>query len=174
MTAAISYSLFHQWLISDPVSRDAACAIVLHMANPVSGLCLITSIADYLNEYDDEGEGSWLPATPEFVAKVCSDANYRQFLSIPDSPTDLDPHLKALEAMGRRGRVVFVSPRDGDLDLPNTFQAGIGQPTRISQKCHLILNPDLIAPQCVARIIGDVYLEWFHCFRRGGSLHQFE
>ena len=60
-------SVFHQWLLLDPESATSAHAIVLHTPDTVPCDKLIQEICEYLNEYDDEGDGRWLPATDELV-----------------------------------------------------------------------------------------------------------
>jgi hypothetical protein len=177
MTTATSTSVFHQWLISDPASLGSACAIILHVVSPPTGEGLIEEIADYLNEYDDEGEGRWLPATSELVAKVSADPNYRQLLGLPETDTPgPDWQEETLAALGQRGRVIFEVPANGfdQTGLSTTFHAGIGRAAEIRKKCHIIINPELIYPQCIGHIIGDVFLEWHEHRRRGASLHQVE
>lgn len=168
MTASISMSVFHQWLLAAPSSAIPACAIILHI--PASRPCewLIQEISDYLNEYDDDGEGRWLPATPEMVEKVSLDPNHRRLLGMsenpPSKPGDSELH-NTLAALGQRGHVVFRAPGmpDEGLKLANTFHAGIGTAGEIHDDCHLILNPQLMDQKCIAHVIGDVFLEWLHC-----------
>jgi hypothetical protein len=178
MTASISMSVFHQWLLADATSSTSACAIVLHI--PASRPCelLIQEITDYLNEYDDDGEGRWLPATPELVQKVARDPSHRRLLGMsdvpPNQPADPAPELlKTLAALGQRGHVVFRAPGEPEeaLDLANTFHAGVGTAGEVSDACHLILNPELMDQNCIAHVIGDVFLEWLHCeSRRNGAI----
>lgn len=170
MTASTSMSVFHQWLLAEPASKASACAIILHGNASLPGGCLIQEIADYLNEYDDDGDGRWLPATPELVEKIAQDANHRQLLGLgeggfranADSQAEF---AKTLTALGQRGHVVFRSPGipADKLDLANTFHAGIGNASDIKETCHLILNPELMDQKCIGHIIGDVFLEWLHC-----------
>ncbi len=82
--------------------------------------------------------------------------------------------IKTLTALGQRGHVVFRSPGipTQNLKLANTFHAGVGQGHDITEKCHLILDPDLMDHKCIAHIIGDVFLEWLHCeMRRNPPIH---
>lgn len=173
MTASISMSVFHQWLLADPASKASACAIILHGGEFAPFGMLIQEIAEYLNEYDDDGEGRWLPATPELVGKVAKDPNHRRLLGMDENgfPEPLDPadeFRKTLSALGQRGHVVFQSTGipDEELDLAHTFHAGIGMAEDISGKCHIILNPELIDQKCIAHIVGDVFLEWLNCEMR--------
>lgn len=168
MTASVSMSMFHQWLLADPTSAPPARAIILHI--PGSRPCehLIQDISDYLNEYDDDGDGRWLPATPELVGKVSLDPNHRRLLGMSESAPSRqdDAELNhTLAALGRRGHVVLRAPAvaGGYLNLSNTFHAGIGTIGEIHDECHLILNPDLMEQNCIAHVIGDVFLEWVHC-----------
>ncbi|MEO8613839.1 MAG: hypothetical protein ABI600_01760 [Luteolibacter sp.] len=178
MTAITSFSTFHQWLLAESTAVAPACAIIIHTDSRLTGECLIAEVAEYLNEYDDEGDGCWLPATHELVARVSADANYRQLLGIPEnSPEGPEGIVETLTALGKRGRVVFHAPEtsDPELDQIKTFHAGVGQISTAFAKCHLTLNPDLIDPKSIAHIIGDVFLEWLHWdFRRGTALHQIE
>ena len=167
MTASPSMSVFHQWLLAGPARVRSACAIIVHI--PVGRPCgqLIQDIADYLNEYDDDADGRWLPATPDLVEKVTSDPNHRRMLGLAESGAS-DPEVAAIEilntlgALGQRGHVVFRAPgvSDDSLHLTNTFHAGVGRAWEIPEKCHIILDPELLGQQCIAHIIGDVFLEW--------------
>lgn len=165
MTASVSMSVFHQWLLADPSSASPACAIILHIPGSRPCELLIQEISDYLNEYDDEAEGRWLPATPELVGKVARDPNHRRLLGMSENPTgpqDETELHKTLAALGQRGHVVFRAPGvPGEgIKLSNTFHAGVGAAGEIHDECHLIINPDLMDQKCVAHVIGDVFLEW--------------
>ena len=166
-------SVFHQWLLADPASKASACAIILHGDDSRACGRLIQEIADYLNEYDDDGDGRWLPATPELVSKISRDANHRRLLGMDENvSSEADDQQaefrKTLTALGQRGHVVFRSPGvpDEDLDLASTFHAGVGKACEIREKCHLILDPELMDQKCIAHIVGDVFLEWLHCEMR--------
>lgn len=166
MTASISLSVFHQWLLADPASRASAWAIILHGDDACISSELIQEIAGYLNEYDDDGDGRWLPATRELVEKITRDPSHRRLLGMEEfavgngkSEQDLQ---ETIAALGRRGHVIFNAPLDpgSALDLPGAFHAGIGPASGISQACHVILNPELMGRMSLAHIIGDVFLEW--------------
>jgi hypothetical protein len=169
MTASVSMSVFHQWLLADPASMASACAIVLHIADSRPCDLLIQEMTDYLNEYDDEGDGRWLPASPQLVEKISRDANHRRLLGLKEVPSasadDADTEIRStLAALGQRGHVVFRSPglSDDELGLANAFHAGVGPSNEIIGDCHLILNPALMDQSCIAHVIGDVFLEWLH------------
>ena len=178
MTASTSLSVFHQWLLADPASKASACAIILHGDDSWPCDRLIQEVAEYLNEYDDDGDGRWLPATQELVKKIAEDPNPRQLLGMECTTLDMRKNfqsefLKTLTALGKRGHVVFASPgvSDDELDLANTFHAGIGNGQNTDKPCHLILNPDMIGQKILAHIIGDVFLEWLHYdMRRNGPI----
>jgi hypothetical protein len=160
-------SVFHQWLLADPASKVSACAIILHGVDARSSTRLIIDIAEYLNEYDDDGDGRWLPATADLVGKISKDPNLRRLLGMDENGGDSPQECrKTLNALGQRGHVVFHSPDPaaGELDLANTFHAGVGH--GISDRCHVILDPELMDSKCVAHVIGDVFLEWLHCEAR--------
>ena len=160
-------SVFHQWLLADPASKASACAIILHGVDARNSTRLIIDVAEYLNEYDDDGDGRWLPATADLVAKISKDPNLRRLLGMEETGSDSpEEYRKTLTALGQRGHVVFQSPEPAadQLDLASTFHAGVGH--GITGRCHVILDPELMGPKCVAHVIGDVFLEWLHCETR--------
>jgi hypothetical protein len=166
-------SVFHQWLLADPTSQTSACAIILHGEKSLSNNHLIQEITDYLNEYDDDGDGRWLPTTEELVEKISRDPSHRRLLGMdetgsPDPDLSRNEFRNTLTAIGQRGHVVFRSPGipEQELNLANTFHAGVGHAQDIPEKCHVILDPDLMDHKCIAHIIGDVFLEWLHCEMR--------
>ena len=170
-------SVFHQWLLLDPESTTSAHAIVLHTADTVPCDKLIEEISEYLNEYDDDGDGRWLPATDELVEKVTRDPSHRQLLGLPEiaasGASDRSPDVtKTLGSLGQRGHVVLRSHGldDAALGLGNAFHAGVGKQGDAGSNCHVILNPELMGQKCIAHIIGDIYLEWLHCDTRRGEL----
>ncbi len=163
MTASTPLSVFHQWLLADPQSKVSACAIIIHGDNDHERSRLILDIAQYLNEYDDDGDGRWLPASDDLVSRIARDANHRRLLGLDEEGDDSPGEFReTLKALGKRGHVVFHWPgvSDGELDLVNTFHAGVGH--AITDRCHIIVNPELMDANCVARVIGDVFLEWLH------------
>ncbi|MEO7097770.1 MAG: hypothetical protein ABI162_00290 [Luteolibacter sp.] len=178
MTTSTSFSVFHQWLLADPADTAGACAVTIHIDPPLPGPCLIEEITDYLNEYDDDGDGRWLAATTELVEKIAADANYRVLLGIPENdPPGPDGFAKTLGALSQRGHVVFRAPDSSrhDFGTLRTFHAGVGGLSKGFKSCHLILNPDLMDRKCIARIIGDVFLEWLHCgFHHSTPIHEME
>jgi hypothetical protein len=166
-------SAFHQWLLADPASMMSACAIILHIGESRPCDLLIQEITDYLNEYDDEGEGRWLPASPQLVEKITHDINHRRLLGLGEIPAANEggagsEEANILHALGRRGHVVFRTPglSDRELGITNAFHAGVGTAGEIAGNCHLILNPELMDQSCIAHIIGDVFLEWLHWHAR--------
>jgi hypothetical protein len=168
MTASVSMSVFHQWLLAESSGNLPACAIILHIPDSRPCELLIQEISDYLNEYDDEGDGRWLPATPELVEKVSRDPNHRRLLGMSEGQVNhlCEPDLlNTFAALGQRGHVVFRAPdlNDGALRLANTFHAGVGAAAEIGDDCHVILNPQLMDQKCIGHVIADVFLEWLHC-----------
>ncbi len=157
----------------------AACAIILHCDAAVPCSRLIQDIADYLNEYDDESDGSWLPACPQLVSKISRGVNHRRLLGMaapPAEPCDwLAEDRQTLTRLGQRGHVVISAPADPahDLQLSHSFHAAIGCSGEILEKCHLFLNFRLMGQNCIAHVIGDVFLEWLHGdLRRSSKLHE--
>lgn len=168
MTASVSMSVFHQWLLAEPSGNSPACAIILHIPDSRPCELLVQEISDYLNEYDDEGDGRWLPATLELVEKVSRDPNHRRLLGMGEERGSRWPEpelINTFAALGQRGHVVFRAPgvTGEGLKLANTFHAGVGVAGEISDECHLILNPEFMDQKCIAHVIGDVFLEWLHC-----------
>lgn len=169
MTANPSLSAFHQWLHAGPMGPTAATAIVLHGDSTDFTENVLREIAEYLNEYDDEGAGHWLSATPGLVAQISQNPDLRQLLGMEEGCQDCPPTSacgvrKTLTALGRRGHVIFQAlfPVDKDLELPDAFHAGVGSSVPSAAKCHLVLNPELMEPSCIAHIIADVFLECLH------------
>lgn len=177
MTATTPLSVFHQWLLADPANRASACAIILHTDTTYPCEDLIQIIANHLNEYDDDGDGCWLPATPELVGKIAKDPNQRLLLGLAQNQNPpATGHPRTLAALGHRGHVVFRSPSsDVTASLSNTFHAGVGLPKDLPENCHLILNANLMDQKCIAHIIGDVFLEWLHCeMRQSSAIRDFQ
>jgi hypothetical protein len=179
MTASISMSVFHQWLLAEPTGNHPACAIILHIPDSQPCEFLIQDISDYLNEYDDEGDGRWLPATPELVEKISRDPSHRRLLGMSDGPVSRlceSELINTFAALGQRGHVVFRAPgvTGEGLNLTNTFHAGVGAAGEVLDECHLILNPKFMDQKCIAHVIGDVFLEWLHCEgHRNAAIHEF-
>jgi len=180
MTASTSMSVFHQWLLAAPVNPASGCAIMLHCADSCPSGPLIRDIAAYLNEYDDDGDGRWLPATPDLVEKIASDAHQRRLLGLKEwaaheAGAPQTAYRKTLASLGQRGHVVFRAPVGGNAPprLANTFHAGVGRARELPTTCHLILNPELLEQKCIAHIVGDVFLEWLHRqMRRSTPIHE--
>lgn len=165
MTVARNLSSFNQWLLDGPCPSPAR-TIVLHGDPAAIGEHLVPRISEYLNEYDDDGAGRWLSATPELLLHVSGNPDLRRLLGMADPCPNCPPSgacgvRKTQTAIGLRGHVVFhaVSHSGKVPELPDAFHAGIG--TRPG-KCHLVLDPELMDPAALAHIIGDVFLEWLH------------
>lgn len=180
MIPSASTSGFLQWLLTGPIIKPQTCAITVHCDDSLPYAQLIQSIADYLNEYDDEGDGRWLPACPELVRKISQDANHRRLLGMPALTLNgrcdpLDEDRSTLTCLGQRGHVVLRAPKSSphDLQFANSFHVAVGTGRKIPETCHLFLNSGLMDLKCIAHVIGDVFLEWLHCdLRRGKLLHE--
>jgi len=169
MIAITPLSTFHQWLLASPGVQTPSRTIVIHGDPCFSKDQLIEEIANYLNEYDEEGAGRWLPATSGLVLQVSENPELRQLLGMADPCPNCPPNgpcgiRKTLTALGLRGHVVFRSdvPEAKTLDLPQAFHAGIGTGVGKGVKCHLVLDPDLVQPKSMAHIVSDVFLDWCH------------
>lgn len=170
MIPSVSISSLHPWFLDDPASDMSACAIVLHDDGDGAADLLVPEIATYLNEYDDDGEGRWLPATAEFIGKIARNSNHCRLLSLGrECPGGSSACLHTLEAIARRGHVVLRAtlPHVANLDPDLTFHAGIGGVR--PEDCHIVVNPERIHAKCLARVVGDVFLEWLHCRNRSGT-----
>lgn len=179
MTASTPMSIFHQWLLAEAAGQESACAIVLHGGAAATGDQLVLDISDYLNEYDDESDGRWLPATRELVRKVAQDPNHRRLLNMDDDPApDCDfetEYLNTLTALGMHGHVVLEAPEPECTitSSENAFHVGLDSGRSIKNTCHMILNPELIEPDSIAHIVGDVFLGWLHSQSlRNNPIHQ--
>ena len=169
MTAINPLSTFHQWLLAEPNGAASACAIILHGDSPMFSERFIAEIADYLNEYDDDGAGHWLSATTRLVSQITDSPELRRLLGIDETRAKNQPAgscrvNNTLDALGHRGRVIFQAPSTvGDpVQLTRAFHVGIGTGIPDASQCHLILNPELMDSDLVARVIGDVFLEWLN------------
>jgi hypothetical protein len=173
MTASTSMSLFHQWLMADPAGNTLPRAIVLHCNDSRTSDHLVEEIADYLNEYDDDGDSYWLPATSELVEKISCDTNHLKLLDIVKNDSIGSARSETgfqmiLAALGRRGHAVYRSPCiPGDqAGTGHNFHAGVGPSGEVRGKCHVILDSELMERKCIAHTIADVFLEWIHCESR--------
>lgn len=169
MIASPSISDFLQWLLLDAERTDSARAIVLHAEHPFFSSKLLRGICEYLNEYDDHGEGRWLAASDELIHGLIRDPSHRQLLGLSLDSTGENEKNELAGLKGRlaqRGHIVMYA-RELNLTTPgleNSFHVGIDNPARHFASCHLVLNPKLLDQGCIARIVGDVYLEWLnHC-----------
>jgi hypothetical protein len=163
-------SVFHQWLLADPAGNALPRAIILHCDDSSACDHLVEEIADYLNEYDDDEDSYWLPATTELVKKISQDSNHLKLLGIVGNDRagsdKCDTKLPAiLSALGRRGHVILRAPGiPGDQAATDqNFHAGVSPSGNGREKCHLILNSELMNRKCIAHTICDVFLEWIHC-----------
>ncbi|RYD49742.1 MAG: hypothetical protein EOP85_01035 [Verrucomicrobiaceae bacterium] len=166
MTAAHTFSSFHHWLLEGPCPSPAR-TIVLHGAPAAVAEDLVPRISEYLNEYDADGAGGWLAVTQELLAHVSRSPDLRILLGMADPCPNCPPAgpcgiRKTQTAIGLRGHVVLhaVTHSGKAPELPNAFHAGIGTGP---EKCHVVLDPELMDPSALAHIIGDVFLEWLHC-----------
>jgi hypothetical protein len=169
MTATHPLSCFHHWLLASSAPPCPSRAIVLHGGSAASLDSLVGEIAEYLNEYDADGDGRWLAVTSGLVRSIAESPDSRRLLGMPEtcsdssseSPCDL---RRTLTALGSLGHVVFRSDtlQEKPLDLPAAFHAGIGSEQCGSEECHLVLNTDLVQPRNLAHIVSDVFLDWHH------------
>ena len=167
MSASQPLSSFHQWLLAPPNQPCPSRVIVLHGGPAATLDPLLGDIADYLNEYDGDGAGRWLAATPDLVRRISESPDSRRLLGMADPCPNCPPASscgirKTLEALARHGHVVFRVGAERAPDLPEAFHAGIGADDCGCARCHLILNPDLVHPRNLAHLVSDVFLDWHH------------
>lgn len=169
MTASCSLSLFHQWFLSESKERAPARTIILHGAPGVIEDRLIDEIAAYLNEYDDDEAAHWLAVKSELVEQIAADEGLRCLLGMADPCPNCPPSSacgirKTYQALGERGHVIFraIPQPEKSPELSEAFHAGVGNQGVSAEKCHLVLDPDLMDIKSIAPVIGDVFLEWLH------------
>lgn len=173
MSAVLSVSSFHQWLLAGDPQRAADCSIVLHGVTAGFGLDFAPRLAAHLNEYDDSSEPAWLDVSTGLLTAIAGDAGHRRLLGISDSCPNCPPTgpcglKKTLAALATRGRVVLDSPlaAAATRGMEGVFHAGIGLPPDGLDECHVIINPDRFPEGCIPGVIGDVFLEWLNCPHR--------
>lgn len=161
---------FHAWLAAGSEGSSAPCSILIHGEESPAKAVLIRQIAEYLNEYDDEGDGRWLAATNDLIYRISEDAFLRQLVGLEyDIASGRTAFAKTFCALASRGHVIAqpAATLDRTFGMAHTFDVGLGEMPLAS--CHMVLNPDKIAPAHLAPIIGDVFLEWFHHDARRGA-----
>lgn len=173
MSAALSVSAFHQWLLAGDPQRAADCSIVLHGVTASFGSDLAPRLANHLNEYDDSSEPAWLDVSTTLLTAIASDANHRQLLGIGEGCPNCPPTgpcglKKILTALATRGRVILDSPlaAAATRGVESVFHAGIGLPPDALDECHVIINPGRFPEHCIPAVVGDVFLEWLNCPHR--------
>jgi len=156
---------FHHWLPA--ASLSFAPAILL---DPTQGLpeSLAESVAEHLNEFDENAEGRWIAFAPELIEAIRSNADQLALLGVDESLSGEALTLAVFQALARRGRVVL----NGSLaakaaeSLASVFRAGMaGSPTDIGA-LHLLLNAERFHDCYLPGLIGDTYLEWQAAWRR--------
>lgn len=161
---------FHKWLAAGSDGQSAPCSILIHGEESPAKAVLIQQIAEYLNEYDDEGDGRWLAATDDLLYRISGDAFLRQLVGLDyDIASGRTAFTKTFCALAARGHVIAQPPpaMGHEFGIAHTFDVGLGDMPLPS--CHMVLNPEKIAPAHLAPIIADVFLEWFHHDARRGS-----
>ena len=161
-TMCSSISTFCQWLLHDISGVEFPAAIVLQGDPDLINTALLEDIAVYLNEYDEEADGSWLGVSPDLLEDLHRDANMRSLLNLGEL-TDGDPdEAMILKRLAEHGNLIFVMPT-GPVDLPEgmeLFHVGIGRHQDIPGRCHMTIGPDMMATGRLPQIVADVYLEW--------------
>lgn len=166
-------SAFCQWLLNEPGNTTPPSAIVLQGDPRVVNDQLVGSIAQYLNEYDDDAEGLWLSAGNELIKRITADPSSRRLLGMkdlasPDLAGSAQERMLTLAELARHGHLVFRAPGQGVRELNNSslFHAGIGSLDQIQSPCHIIVDPTMMAIPCIPQMIADVFLEWASCNQR--------
>ncbi len=156
---------FHNWLNAKADRKGKAVSIFIDHEDTYSSEDLIQRIADYLNEYDDDGDGRWLAATHDLVRRVSSDPFLRQLVGLeyetpPGESSSSSNVERTYSALAHRGRVISRRSEAIERGAPEHFDVGVGDTPLAS--CHLVLNPEKIRLEQMAPIISDVFLEWLH------------
>lgn len=154
-------SEFHQWLASEAPHTADGCSIFIHDRQSTEDGALIRRIAQYLNEYDENGEGRWLAATHELVERISIDPFLRQLVGLDEEPPHgQSPYAGTLSALAARGHIVARRTDAGDPDHISAKRFDVGLGDLQATCCHMVLNPDKISHDQIAPIIGDVFLDW--------------
>lgn len=142
---------------------------MLHGGDSGAWAPLLREIAEYLNEYDDACEGNWFAASPSIINRIASDEENLRLLGLEISEAEEKcSEVGVVAALLERGNVVCLADPVQQVgpDHPNTFHAGVGKESELLDSCHITINPDRIEHGCIARIVGDVFLEWLNCDAR--------
>jgi len=173
MTASSSMQTFCQWLLSDANGKLPPSAIVLQGDPSFVNDRLVGEISQYLNEYDDDADGPWLNASSELIQRIAADPSSRRLLGMadltsPDEAKSPAEYLRTLNALTKRGHLVFRDPGEADhtIEHPRVFRAGVGGREQVKGRCHIIIDPSMMSAECVPQVIADVFLEWVHCDER--------
>ncbi|MEM1083033.1 MAG: hypothetical protein AAGI48_02840 [Verrucomicrobiota bacterium] len=153
---------FHHWLLAE--EESGAPYILLHSEGGPLGCA--AAVARQLNEFDEESGGNWIALSSEVVHAIAADPAQRRLLGVPDAcpncpPTSRCGIKKVLQAIARRGHVVFDDPlaADAESDQSRCFRAALGVPSE-PENYHIILNPERFHARCLAPLIADSFLEW--------------
>ncbi len=157
-----SISTFCQWLLHD-ISGVASPAAIVLQGDPVYiNTALIEDIAGYLNEYDEEADGSWLGVSADLLEDLHKDPNMRSLLGLEDQVVGKEEEADILKRLAGHGNLIFAMPA-GPIDLPEDmemFHVGIGRHQDIPGRCHITIGPDMMGTGRLPQIVADVYLEW--------------
>lgn len=179
MSATASHH-FLQWLLERPPGESAACHGVLVLHGPAfpGEHPLARRVAGHLNEYDDRGDSPWLAVDEALLEQIAADPGWRRLLGVADSCANCPPasacgRRKILRALAGHGRVVLASPHApaAVMEIEEAFHVGLHLDPSTFDACHLILNPERVPADCLAGIVGDVFLEWAACRERERRIH---
>ena len=160
---------FHHWL---PAAKlPFAPAILL---DPTQGLpeTLAESVAEHLNEFDENSEGRWIAFAPELIEAIQSSAAQLALLGVDESLSGEALTCAVYEALARRGRVVLNGPLAAKAaeSLATVFRAGMAGAPKDIGELHLLLNVERFHDCYFPGLIGDTYLEWQAAWSRAATV----
>lgn len=150
-------------------------------ASPCCSICLCThraleldrlglELADYLNEFDPESDGSWKSFNVHLIREAAGEPEVRhaiQFASrdcpdLPEASSDLDRTAAGLGSLGH-AIIEGESFLEAVKDNPHVFKVSLdSQPYGPDPNvtCDLWLNAPRFDPRSQVTSIGDAFLDW--------------
>ena len=147
-----------------------ACSISLCTHRALDLVDFGHRLADYLNEFDPEGAGSWRAFDCQVIRHAAGDPNLRQaihdasqsFVEQDPQAPDFDQTVAGLGALGHavlEGEACLTATQA----IPNVFKVCLDcQATGPKQEqiCDLWINAPRFDPKSHITAIGDSFLDW--------------
>lgn len=150
-------------------------------ASPCCSICLCThraleldrlglELADYLNEFDPESEGSWRSFNVHLIRKAAGEPRLRRAIQfaardcpeLPEPASDFDRTAAGLCTLGH-AIIEGESFLEAIKDNPNVFKVSLDcQPCGPdpAMACDLWINAPRFDPRSQVTSIGDAFLDW--------------